>query len=482
MCDVAVLGDGIPELAAALELAEVGLRVRIYPTAASGAQPGTGPLTAPAGAWDDAVGISDPDGTLRDFLAHVAAPLTAHDSGAFALAESVEPRTEAPVPPLLRGAKGAWGPLPQPAVVGVPAVPLSADALALLGGRAAARAALDRIRPVLTIGKAQSFGSLVQARLGTGARERLVEPLVQEAYGVAAEAVDAAIAAPGLNEALTRVGTLSGAALDLAERYVARETRVAPAGGWEALRAALDARLRLYTVDFAAEPAGTVAALDEGWAIVSSADESERTEARAIVLGVPEDLEPRAATEAVDASAYAADLGTAATALEPLLGRPRRVLGRVGIVAPDLPAPQQQGPALELVTLASGERWTVRLEPGRGAGSDAWEARVLGPSLPSAGSSPAALPADAGDRVLEAVRAAGQQPRPGVAAVSMQFAPYVAVAEREAAQGSLNEWCESHPEELPVGVALHGGDLADAIADARQRAVALRRRLAGIAD
>lgn len=480
MVDVAVLGNGIPELATALELAEVGLRVRVYPHAALVPEGGqTSPV--PAGAWDDLSGVSDPEGTLREFLAHVAAPLTEHASGAFALAESVVPRSEPPIAPLLCGAKGTWLPQPQPAVVGIPAVPLSSDSLALLGSRAAARAAVDRVRPVLTIGKAQSFGALVRARLGAGALARLVEPLVRETYGAAAEAVDAAIAAPGLNEALTRVGTLSGAALDLADRYVARETRVAPAAGWGALRTALEARLRLYAVEFASEPAGRVSALDEGWEIAARGDGAS-TAVRALVRGVPEDLEPLVAPAFQPAPAGDDAIASVATVLSPLLAQPRRVLGRVAIEPPELPAVQPDGPAVALATLANGETWSVRLAPNDTVGVDGWEARVLGPSVPASDAGPAALPADAADRVTEAVRAAGLRPRAAAVSASMPFAPYVSVAGRDNAQVSLSDWCESHRTELPVGVALHGGDLASAIADARERSVTLRRRLAGIAD
>ncbi|MFT4231552.1 MAG: hypothetical protein QM606_02070 [Leucobacter sp.] len=245
MVDAYVLGDGLPELAAALELAEVGLSVRV------------GVPEQPSPAWRRLPdrGTPDPDGALRDLLDHVSAPLAADASAA---EHPAGPVAVPPSPVLLRDASGEWAPQPTPAVLGIPAVPLSSRALALLGRGGATRAYLDRVKPVLTIGDARALGGLVRARLGRAALERLVEPLVHERFGLPADEVEVAIAVPGLNGALTRAGSLSGAAFALVERDVARETRIAPPGGWPALREALLDRLALYGVEFGDGSAVTV--------------------------------------------------------------------------------------------------------------------------------------------------------------------------------------------------------------------------------
>jgi hypothetical protein len=64
----------------------------------------------------------------------------------------------------------------------------------------------------------------------------------------------------------------------------------------------------------------------------------------------------------------------------------------------------------------------------------------------------------------------------------MRVAPYVSVEHRDAEAAMLTEQREATPTLLPVGSALHGGDVATAVGDARSAAVALRRRLLGIAD
>ena len=458
MVDVCVLGDGLPELAAALEFAEVGLRVQVIPAsasdtvasdAASDAASADGAAHPWATAWGEH-GVPDPEGQLSEFLAHIAAPIAPGDPAE----ERAVPRATPPAPVLLRGAKGAWVPEPEPAVWGIPAVPMSSDSLAVLGTPAAFRATLDRVRPVLTIGKTHSFGALVRSRLGATALERLVEPLVREATGRDPEVVDAALIAPGLNEALTRVGTLSGAALDTAERHVARETCVAPSAGWAALAAALRARLGLYAVEFAAEPAVRVEETEEGWTVELSGV-ADPSAARAIVVGV----------DAARAEALVPDAGS-------LLRVSRRAAARFAIEDPGLPDTGAPRPAVQSVDHA-GERWSVRAE----LGAHGWEARVLS----AAHADDAEL--RAAQRQLRAVvEAAGFVVRAGEPREWMPFAPYAEIAERDAAADRLDVWCAERPEALPAGTAVHGGSLPEAIADARARAVRIRRHLAGIAD
>lgn len=450
MGDVYVLGDGLPELAAALDLAEVGLSVRVAVT----------PHGECGDSWDglDDRGEFDPDGSLRGLLEHIAAPL---DGGAAPL-DAARPAATPPGTVLLRDAAGRWAPQPEPAVLGIPAVPLSSRAFALLGTGGALRAYLDRVRPVLTIGKTHALGALVQSRLGGATLERLVQPIVRERFGVSADEVDVAIAAPGLNEALTVAGSLSGAALAYAERDVARETRVTPRGGWLALRDALLDRLTLYGVSFgeasAADARRGDAEADE-W-VVAEADAEFR--ARALVVGA-------------GATRCAAAPGVL-EALEGLLPQRLRVSAVVDIEDPGLPEGPEVLPALQSVTLAGGERWSVRVERGGGAPL----ARLTGPAVPA---DRAPGTAEARARILEALEASSLSPRGAdTPHAAISAAPHATVEQRDAAADRLEAFRASTPDLLPVGAALHGAAAASALADARTAAVLLRRRLTGISE
>ncbi len=118
--------------------------------------------------------------------------------------------------------EGAWVrlpsgtvPLPKAGLLGIPSSPLAADVVRAIGWTGAWRAYLDRIMPVLTIGKERSLGSLVRKRMGSRVLERLVAPVATGVYSAQPEDLDIAVVAPGLNEALTRQGSLSGAVGEL---------------------------------------------------------------------------------------------------------------------------------------------------------------------------------------------------------------------------------------------------------------------------
>lgn len=451
MVDVQIIGAGAAELAAAVELAEVGLSIRISPAPGDDA------------AWAalPAAGVADPDSALREFLTHVAAPLAEGGPAT----PAAEPLCAPLAPVLLRAPSGAWAPQPTPEVLGIPAVPVSADALVILGGGASARAYLDRVKPLLTIGKTHSLGELVRSRMGKAALARLVEPIVRERFGVAAEGVDMAIAAPGLNEDLTVIGTLSGAVLAYAERDAARETRVRPSGGWLALREALLVRLGLYTVEFADAPVAEAHSSVDGWAI-RDADGVETT-VGALVIGV---------------DPFAAAAPGLASELADLAPRFARLRVSVAIEDPELPETEPPRDALQLADAdASDGPWTVRL------GSDSrggWVAEALSPAGIAPPSSPDAAQASAAElaEAIAAIGSAGARPAGGAVTAIREVAPYATVELRDADRSRLSVWRAARDETLPVGPALHGGDLAAAIADARSSAVVLRRRLTGIAD
>ncbi|WP_024357052.1 hypothetical protein [Leucobacter chironomi] len=460
MVDVYVIGGGLPELAAALELGEVGLSVRLGDWDLGSAEPAVGRAHAEAGG-DSTSALLDPDGVLRQLLDHVAAPI-AEGGHAHTGARPVA------VPPsavLVHGAKAHWVPQPVPASLGIPAVPISSQAVAVLGGRAAARAYLDRVKPVLTIGKAHSLGDLVRNRLGETVVERLVDPFVRERFGVAPDDVEVAVAVPGLNEALTRAGSLSGAVLANSDRDVARETAVIPEAGWGAAFAGLHQRLELYGAKRADATVVAVERIgDEAWRIEEA--DGTTVEARAVVAGL-------------DAgSAFAAGRVLHALPGELL---PRRWRLEVRTAVAGAPLEARQSDALCAVQLSDGSRWAVRIEatePGEG------RARLSGPAFEAAANEtglPAEHRARSESAAAEALAGVGLSAGAASEAI-LRVAPHISVDERDAALRSLQACRENTDDLLAVGDALHGGSVAAAVADARTQAVLLRRRLAGIAD
>lgn len=120
-------------------------------------------------------------------------------------------------------------PLPVGGILGIPSNPFQEDVRRIIGWSGVWRAYLDRVRPPLTIGHNQSLGKLVSSRMGAKVRDRLVAPVTTGVYSASPEDVDVDIAAPGLNAALTRVGSLSGAVQALRDESAARASQAAAA-------------------------------------------------------------------------------------------------------------------------------------------------------------------------------------------------------------------------------------------------------------
>lgn len=226
---VCVLGTGLGELAAALDFAAYGIKVTIID---SGARD-----TWPRGEQ------SDERGTLASWLEDVASPLREGAAPAFAVTH-VTPRE------LWLSRSDRAVRVPSESVFGVPTSPLSTEVIAALGTGGALRAYLDRVRPVLTIGKTLFFGDLVRQRLGQRLLDTLVEPQVAHLFGAPAGEIETATIAPGLNELVTSSGSLSGAALAYRERYDPLAAGVMPKGGWGELYAALRAKLDHHGVQW----------------------------------------------------------------------------------------------------------------------------------------------------------------------------------------------------------------------------------------
>ena len=169
-------------------------------------------------------------------------------------------------------AAGAWlqlpgraVPMPKAGILGIPSSPLAADVIAAIGAGAAFRAYLDRLIPVMKIGEEHDLGRLVRRRMGAAVLENLVAPVTTGVYSASPDDLDIAIAAPGLNQAITRAGSLSGG-VDLLRTSAKPGSAVGGLlGGMTRLVDALaaDARARGATLCTGAEAIG-LRAWDDG--------------------------------------------------------------------------------------------------------------------------------------------------------------------------------------------------------------------------
>lgn len=449
MIDAYVTGGGLPALAAALDLAELGLRVRVH-----AGDPATRVPEAPE---------RDAEGALRALMGHVAEPIADGDSRD----DAVAPREAEPEATWLRSGEG-WSPQPLPSVCGVPGVPLSRDAIAVLGGGAAFRAYLDRVKPLLTIGKTRRLGELVQKRLGPVVRERLVEPVVVERFGVSSFEVDAAVAAAGLNEAMSRAGALTGGVLAEADRDVARETLVEPAAGWPALDDALLRRLRAYAAETPEHPPVRVERAGAGWRVTER--DGTIVEARSVVLDVGRNLD---VDRGLDAPVPEL-VGARATSVEPLIGR---TVARIRVEQPE-GCLNAAASLLQCVEDRDGARWSLRLSRA----GDVWRAVLAGPASEVQPGDVAAGP----DELSRLIENAGFRQVRGAEWSRMRVAAPAPTIEARAAaeEGATPEDPADEADSLllVVGSRVHGDSLSAATAAARESVIPLRRRLTGIAE
>lgn len=258
---VVVIGGGIGGLVAARECAKVGMRVTLLEA-------------------DDELGgairRADLDGVAVDAGAESYATRGGHVRKM--LAElGLDDRIVTPNP------EGAWlvgapgvdaAPLPKGGILGIPANPFAEDVRRIIGWGGAWRAYVDRLRPPLTIGQEHSLGALVAKRMGRKVRDLLVAPVTAGIYSADPDDVDTEVAAPGLNEALTRAGSLSGGVAQLLTDRADR-ARKAPgsavegiAGGMSLLIDALAADLGgLGAVIRTNAAVETIERTDAGWAV-----------------------------------------------------------------------------------------------------------------------------------------------------------------------------------------------------------------------
>ncbi len=143
---------------------------------------------------------------------------------------------------------GSAAPLPKAGILGIPSNPLADDVRRIIGWKGAWRAYMDRVKPVLTIGTERNLGTLVRSRMGRAVLDLLVAPVTNGVYSADPSQLDVARAAPGLNNALTVSGSLSGAVGVLRENVPAGSAVGGFAGGMGVLVDALAQTLANYEV------------------------------------------------------------------------------------------------------------------------------------------------------------------------------------------------------------------------------------------
>ena len=221
---IVVVGGGVSGLVVARECARPGFAVTVLE--ASGRVGGS-------------VASLELDGLTLDAGAESFATRGGHVA---ALLEDLDLTEQIVIP----NPAGAWVrngartvPLPKAGLLGIPSSPLAADVVAAIGWSGAVRAYLDRLMPVLKIGQEHSLGTLVRKRMGAKVLDELVAPVVTGVYSANPDELDADVAAPGLNAALTRLGSLSGAVGDLRASAKAGSAVQGLRGGMWRLPAAL---------------------------------------------------------------------------------------------------------------------------------------------------------------------------------------------------------------------------------------------------
>ncbi|WP_210508141.1 FAD-dependent oxidoreductase [Naasia sp. SYSU D00057] len=256
MTDVLVVGGGVAGLVAARAAVLAGSDVALVEASTRLGGAVAGEEVAGLRLDTGAESVAARGGAALDLLAALELPVVAPaEHGAW-----------------LETANGAH-PLPAAGVLGIPGSPLADDVRAVIGGRASIRAWLDRVLPLLTVGREQNLGALVRRRMGPAVLDSLVAPVVANVYAVDPDEAEVDSLAPGLNGALTRTGSLSAAVLQLRESAPAGSAVKGIDGGMHALVAALERDLARFGVDVRTRtPVTSIRRSDDGWRATTDED------------------------------------------------------------------------------------------------------------------------------------------------------------------------------------------------------------------
>lgn len=247
--DVIVIGGGVAGLVAARECAHVGLSVTLIEASDALGGPVAGHELAGLHLDSGAESFAVRGGTVSAFVEGLGLTdqlVAPNPVGAWLHLPST-PYCTGPATGPAAGSVSV--PLPKAGVLGIPGSPLAEDVRRVIGWRGALTAYLDRLKPVLTIGREHSLGELVRKRMGSRVLERLVEPVASGVYTASSNDLDIDVVAPGLNNALTQTGSLSGAVSLLRAGAPAGSSVGGLRGGMSTLVTALRADLELYGVE-----------------------------------------------------------------------------------------------------------------------------------------------------------------------------------------------------------------------------------------
>lgn len=192
-------------------------------------------------------------------------------------------------------------PLPRRTVLGIPADPLAADVVRILGEAGARRAAAEAEMPLPAAMRSEpdaepTLAALVAERFGPVLLERLVDPLCRSVYSVPAAEVRLSRLHPALWRAFGELGSLTAAAASLAAPERAGGAVAGIEGGMWRLAAELhraavtlgaDVRTGARVREISAEPGGVVVIADGVTLRARRVVVATGTAAARILLGAP---------------------------------------------------------------------------------------------------------------------------------------------------------------------------------------------------
>lgn len=393
---------------------------------------------------------------------------------------------------------GAWlqledraVPLPKATLLGIPSSPLSQDVIDAVGWGGALRAYADRLMPVLKLGKDDALGPLVRRRMGARVLDRLVAPLAGGVYSADPEVLDVGTVAPGLNNAITRAGSLSGGVALVLEERAAAVARgdAAPSnaskpgsavlgirGGVHRIAERLVERAREHRAELrTGVRVATAEPVEAGWRVVTEAGEA--LEASSLVVAMPEAQALRVlggldgfrelagSPAAGGAGGVTVELVTLVLPEGAVQGDPR---GTGVLVAADVTrirakAMTHSSAKWSWLREAAAGREVVRLSYGSGAGAPATEGLSDAEAAELALADASAILGTTLPAPLASARVRWEQGQPS------------SVVGARARQQALRAAAAAQANLVLVGAAVAGTGLAQVVPDARQAATGIRR-------